>query len=157
VAAASTSTGTTCGSETARGTSRSDHSATVRRCTQEDGSSYGYGDLTVTSRGVWGTSTCTCWSGGKDRKTTAAGARANFVFDSAGPVAVVMEKAANRGKAKVLVDGVLRATIDTHSSTPKHRSVVWTGTLSGAGHTVSVVNSATPARPRIDVDAVLVN
>ncbi|MEO7350677.1 MAG: hypothetical protein ABIR34_03835 [Marmoricola sp.] len=124
---------------------------------QENGSSYGYGDLTVTYQGVWGTSTCTCWSGGKDRKTTAAGARANFVFDSGGPVAVVMEKAANRGKAKVLVDGVLRATIDTYASTATHRSVVWTGTLTGAGHTVSVVNSATPGRPRIDVDAVMVN
>ena len=127
------------------------------RVYQEDGASFGYGDLAVSYSGVWGTSTCTCWSGGKDRKTSAAGARANFTFDSGGPVAVVMEKAPNRGKAKVLIDGVLRATVDTYASTPTHRSVVWTGTLSGAGHTVSVVNSATPGRPRIDVDAVMIN
>ncbi len=124
---------------------------------QEDGSSFGYGNLTVSYSGVWGTSTCTCWSGGTDRKTSAAGARANFTFATGGPVAVIMEKAANRGKAKVLIDGVLRATVDTYASTPQHRSVVWTGTLSGAGHTVSVVNSATPGRPRIDVDAVMIN
>lgn len=125
---------------------------------QEDGSSFEYGGgLTVNYRGVWGTSTCTCWSGGKDRKTTAAGARADFTFEYGGPVAVVMEKAPNRGRAKVLVDGVLRATVNTYASHAEHRSVVWTGTLSGAGQTVSVVNSATRGRPRIDVDAVMIN
>jgi hypothetical protein len=124
---------------------------------QENGASYGYGTLATSYTGFWGTSTCTCWSGGFDRRTVAAGARANFVFPSGGPVALVMEKAPNRGKAKVLVDGVLRRTIDTHAATPTHRSVVWVATLSRARHTVSVVNVATPGRPRIDVDAVMAN
>ena len=124
---------------------------------QETGSSYFLGELTATYTGAWGTSTCTCWSGSKTRWTNAAGARANFVFESGGPVALVMEKAANRGKARILVDGVLRVTIDTYRATPRHRTVVWAATLSRARHTVSVVNSATPGRPRIDVDAVMGN
>jgi len=124
---------------------------------QQDGSSYGYGQLTTSYSGAWATSTCTCWSGGTARRTSTAGARANFVIDSGGPVAVVMEKAANRGKAKILVDGVLRVTVDTYRDMPRHRTVVWAATLSRARHTVSVVNVATPGRPRIDVDAVMVN
>jgi hypothetical protein len=124
---------------------------------QENGTSYGYGTLARTYTGIWGASTCTCWSGGRDRWTNAPGARVNFVLPSGGPVALVMEKAANRGKAKILVDGVLRVTIDTHAATARHRSVVWAATLSSARHTVSVVNAATPGRPRIDVDAVMAN
>ncbi len=124
---------------------------------QENGTSYGYATLARSYTGTWGASTCTCWSGGRDRWTDAAGARVNFVFPDGGPVALVMERAANRGKAKILVDGVLRTTIDTYAATATHRSVVWAGTLTRARHTVSVVNSATPGRSRIDVDAVMEN
>ena len=70
------------------------------------------------------------------------------------PVALVMERAPDRGKARVLVDGVRVATIDTRAASKIHRSVVWTGTLQGA-QTLSVVNLATSGRPRIDVDAVM--
>lgn len=127
---------------------------------QEGGRSYGYFGVTSSYTGTWGVSTCTCWSGGSARRTSAKGARANFTFDYTGPhpVALVMEKAPNRGRAQIYVDGVLRATIDTYSATVKHRSVVWIGTLKTAGrHTVSVVNMATPGRSRIDVDAVMVS
>lgn len=128
---------------------------------QEDGSSFGYGTIGASYSGSWGVSHCECWSGGTARKTTSKGARATFTVDSttAGqPVALVMESAANRGKAQVLVDGVLKATIDTRSSTTKHRRVVWTGTLPSAGqHTVTVVNLATAGRTRIDIDALLVS
>ena len=79
------------------------------------------------------------------------------MFPSGGPVALVMEKASNRGQAKILVDGVLRTTIDTYAATPRHRSVVWAARLTRVRHTVSVVNVGTPGRPRIDVDAVMVS
>ena len=69
-----------------------------------------------------------------------------------------MEKAYNRGRAKVLVDGV-PARDDRHLlASPRHRSVVWTGTLyRGGAHRHAWSNAATPGRPRIDVDAVMIN
>lgn len=73
------------------------------------------------------------------------------------PVALVMEKARGRGRAQVLVDGRLVATIDTLASAPVHRSVIWAGNVPAGVHTVSVVNPATSGRPRIDVDAFMVS
>jgi hypothetical protein len=123
---------------------------------QEDGSSYGYGGVTTSYTGTWGVSHCLCFSAHTTRYSTADGATARFTFDHAGPVGLVMEKAPNRGRIQILVDGVLRASPDTYAATPEHRSVVWIGTLQGAGsHTVTVVNQATPGRPRVDVDAML--
>jgi hypothetical protein len=123
---------------------------------QEDGSSYGYGGVTTSYTGTWRISHCLCWSAHATRYSTTEGATATFTFDHAGPVGLVMEKAPNRGRIQVLVDGVLRASPDTYSATPTHRSVVWIGTLRGSGtHTVTVVNLATSGRPRVDVDAML--
>ncbi|HVQ88200.1 MAG TPA: hypothetical protein VMT88_08460 [Actinomycetes bacterium] len=127
---------------------------------QENGESYGYGTLASAYSGTWNTSTCQCWSGGTTRKTTARGATAKFTFDFSGgkhPVALVMERAPDRGKAQILVDGVFQETIDTYAASPKHRSVVWVGKLPSGVHSVTVVNLATTGRPRIDVDAVLVS
>jgi hypothetical protein len=124
---------------------------------QQDGLSYRYGNLDVTTSGRWAVSTCACWSAGTALKTSSKGARITFAMPADTtryPVALVMERAPDRGRARVLVDGVRVATIDTHARTRIHRSVVWTGTLQGS-HTLSVVNVATAARPRIDVDAVL--
>jgi hypothetical protein len=125
---------------------------------QEDGSSYGYGGVTTSYTGTWRLSRCTCWSGHTTRKSFTKGATATFTFDQAGPVGLVMEKAPDRGRIRILVDGVLRASPDTYSATRKHRSVVWIGTLRGSGsHTVTVKNLATAGRPRVDVDAMLVS
>jgi len=104
--------------------------------------------------GQWGTSHFRGFSAGTTRFNSTAGARAAFQVDG-GPVAVVMEKAANRGSAKILVDGVLRATVDTSSPTTMHRQVVWQALLPAGRHTVKVVNSATAGHPRIDLDLVL--
>jgi hypothetical protein len=126
---------------------------------QQDGLSYRYGTLDVTTTGTWGTSRCVCWSAGTTLRSSSSGARIDVTLPEDGlgaafPVALVMERAPDRGKARVLVDGVRVATIDTYASTKIHRSVVWAGTLRGA-HTLSVVNLAPSGRPRIDVDAVM--
>jgi hypothetical protein len=69
-----------------------------------------------------------------------------------------MERAANRGKARVLIDGQAAGTIDTYATTTTHRSVVWTGRIPVEGlHTLSVVNLASEGHERIDIDAVLVS
>lgn len=126
--------------------------------TQENGLSDDELPATIAYRGSWTASSCTCYEGGGTRKTSASGARAVISFDSAAnaPVALVMEKAPNRGRFTLLIDGVNRGTVDTYSSTPLHRVVVWSGRVSSAGHhVVTLVNQATPGRPRIDLDAVL--
>jgi hypothetical protein len=123
---------------------------------QEDGSSYGYGGVTTSYGDTWKLSKCQCWSAHATRYSTAPGARFSFTLDHGGPVGLVMEKAPNRGRIQVLVDGVPRATPDTYSATSEHRSVVWIGTLrSSRSHTITVVNLATPGRPRVNVDALL--
>jgi len=126
---------------------------------QETGVSYGFSGVTSAFTGAWALSKCACWSGGTARRTMQVGARANFTFTYAAerPVALVMEKAPNRGKARIYVDGIPRATVDTFAATPQHRSVVWIGRLPAGRHVVSVANLATAGRPRIDVDAVLVS
>ncbi len=66
-----------------------------------------------------------------------------------------MEMAPNRGKVRIYVDGVLTKTVDTHSATLKHRSVVWAARMAAGVHVVRLVNVGTAGRPRIDLDAVL--
>ena len=129
---------------------------------QENGESYGYGTLETTSSGPWDTSMCTCWSAGSTQKTSSMDAQVTFNFSGAGmtgrhPVALVMERAPNRGQAWILIDGVYQATIDTYASEPTHRSVVWIGKMEMGPHTLTVVNRATVDRPRIDVDAVMIS
>jgi hypothetical protein len=69
-----------------------------------------------------------------------------------------MEKAPNRGKFTLVVDGVNRGTVDTYAASATHRIIVWSGRVSAAGsHTVRITDQATPGRPRIDLDAVLTN
>jgi hypothetical protein len=68
-----------------------------------------------------------------------------------------MAKAADRGVATILIDGAVYTTVDLFAAAPQNRMVVANVTVpqDGQEHTVSVVNQATPGRPRIDVDAVV--
>lgn len=129
--------------------------------TQEDGATPSGFGVSVTYAGTWGTSSCTCWSHGAVRRTTQKGASASITFSTRGanrPVALVMEKAPNRGKFTLVIDGVNRGTVDTFSSVATHRVIVWSGRVPRAGnHVVKIVNQATAGRPRIDFDAVLTN
>ena len=136
------------------------HFQTLPHVFQEDGASFFYGGVTVERSGSWSTTSCFCWSGGKALKSSTAGSEVSFVVqggDAALPVGLVMEKSPDRGKVRVLVDGVAKATVDTFAATKRHRSVVWAGQLPAGEHTVTVVNLATPNRPRVDVDALLVS
>lgn len=131
--------------------------------TQENGWSPADGGIVpaIAYSSGWGTSTCTCWSAGAVRRTTQHGATATITLDTTSPgtaLGLVMEKAPNRGRFTLLVDGVDKGTVDTHATTATHRVIVWSGTLATAGHhVVQLVNQATAGRPRIDLDAVLVN
>ena len=128
---------------------------------QEDGSTVTYyHSVSVSYRGSWLTSNCTCFNAGRAKKTSAAGASATITFsgNTNTAVALVMEKAGNRGRFTVYLDGVNRGTVDTFSSTAAHRVVVWAGRVATSGnHTLRLVNQATAGRPRIDLNAVLIN
>ena len=125
--------------------------------TQEDGWTYGYAGVTLTYSGAWATSTCACWSADRTRKTSQAGAAVEISRDwvEGQPIGLVMEKAPNRGKVRIYVDGVLAKTVDTRSATAVHRSVVWAARMHAGVHVVRLVNAGTAGRPRIDLDAVL--
>jgi hypothetical protein len=133
----------------------------IPEVTQEDGTSNGFTAATISYSGTWLTSSCTCWSHGAVRRTTAKAAAATIGFTTGranSPIGLVMEKAPNRGKFTLVVDGANRGTIDTYAATATHRIIVWAGRVSAAGHhTVTIVNQATAGRPRIDLDAVLTN
>lgn len=125
--------------------------------TQEDGWTYGFTGVTLAYSDGWKTSTCLCWSADHTSNTRRKGAavRISRTFAAGEPVALVMETAPNRGKARIYVDGVFRRTIDTYSPSAVHRVVVWTARMAAGMHVVRVVNAATKGRPRIDLDAVL--
>lgn len=125
--------------------------------TQEDGWTYGYTGVTLAYTGVWRTGTCVCWSADHTSKTRARGAAVEITrtFAEGEPVALVMERAPDRGKVRIFVDGQLRRTLDTSSPVTAHRSVVWTSRMTAGQHVIRVVNLATHGRPRIDLDAVI--
>lgn len=122
---------------------------------QEDGTTAYYDVPAPTYDGTWGTSSCTCWSGGEVARTTEDGATATFTNSTFARVALVMETAPNRGELRVLVNDKERAVVDTYAEASRSRVVVWEGPIDD-GDVVEVENLATPGRPRIDLDAILV-
>lgn len=131
--------------------------------TQDDGTNRGTfgGDGTTISYSAnnWTVSNCTCWSAGTTHKSSTAGAWAKItktVDDTGERLALVMEKAPDRGKFKVIVDGDYKTTVDTYAPTKRHRTIVWQTAFTTKGaHTVKIVNLATAGRPRIDLDVVV--
>lgn len=123
---------------------------------QDDGKDpYGEPVWDVAYIGQWKTVSCSCFSGGTTHATSTAGAKVSFALGGPDRVALVMEKAPNRGAAKVYLDGILKTTVNTHSTTTRHHVIVWQAALSAGSHTLTVVNAATKGYPRIDVDAVI--
>jgi len=101
--------------------------------------------------GAWTSVSDDRFSGGSARFATAAGAKATYSFTGRA-IAWVTTFAPNRGVAKVYLDGVLVATIDTASTTAFHR-VAFAKTWSSSGfHTLRIVVVGTVGRPRVDVD-----
>lgn len=125
--------------------------------TQEDGWTFGYPGVSITYKGTWGTSHCTCWSGDFAAKTTKRGATAviSKEWKKGETVALVMETAPDRGAFAVLVDGTKAATVDTYAAAKTHRVVVWAKRMAAGVHEIRVVNLATTHRQRIDLDAVI--
>ena len=126
---------------------------------QEDGTTYGYDDVAVAYSGTWAKVQAVAASGDALRSTTQAGAKVTVsqAFQQGQRVALVMPKGPQRGAVAVYVDGVHRATVDTYAASVADRSIVWTGRMQAGKHTVTVENLATAGRPRVDVDAFILN
>jgi hypothetical protein len=69
---------------------------------------------------------------------------------------LMMAEGSGRGSFRIYQDGVLKATVSTHTTGNVNRVLVWTSAGLTAGHHVfTVVNLATAGHPRIDDNAAL--
>jgi hypothetical protein len=106
--------------------------------------------------GTWATSTSTTWWGGTARSSSTKGSTATFTFTGKS-IAWVGLKAANRGKANVYVNGMLKATVDLYSATTLRQRIVWSANYStSATRTVTIKVLGTSGRPRMDIDGFIV-
>jgi hypothetical protein len=106
--------------------------------------------------GAWhSTSFAGAW-GGTARYSTAASASATFQCASCQALAWVTDEDSAHGSAKVYIDGVLKATVNTRSSTKLNRVVAYSFQWPSDGaHTLKIVNVATSGHPRVSVDGFL--
>ena len=118
--------------------------------------STGYQEGSASYTGAWHSTNFTGAWGGTASYTTAASASATFHCTSCQALAWVTDEDSAHGSAKVYIDGVLKATINTRSSSKLNRVVAyqfaWT---SNGAHTLKIVNLATTGHPRISVDGFL--
>jgi hypothetical protein len=107
----------------------------------------------ITWKGTWTKVSDPRFSGGSVRYATAAGASMKYSF-SGRAIAWVTTFAPSRGAAKVYLDGVLVATVDTYAATTTFGKVAFAKTWASSGfHTIRIVAVGTAVHPRIDVDA----
>ncbi|HYI22352.1 MAG TPA: M4 family metallopeptidase, partial [Candidatus Limnocylindrales bacterium] len=86
------------------------------------------------------------------RYSKVAGASATFAFNGT-DVAWVSTLGPKRGRAKVYVDNVLRATVDLFAGSVAERRVVFSATgLTAGAHSLRIVVNGTSGRPRVDVN-----
>ena len=108
------------------------------------------GNASIHYAGAWSTSNVPGTYGGSIRSTSAPNASASLTFTGR-EVTWVTSKAANRGVAKVLIDGKQVATVNTYAKTTVRRRVVFTRSFATGGqHTIKVVCSGTKNHPLID-------
>jgi endo-1,3-1,4-beta-glycanase ExoK len=106
--------------------------------------------------GTWSGSTSTMWWGGTARSSSRAGSSATYTFTGRS-IAWVGLKAVNRGKARVYVNGVLKATVDLYSTTTLKQRIVWSiNYATSASRTVRIAVLGTAGRPRVDIDGFIV-
>lgn len=115
----------------------------------------GYQQTSATYTGKWTTTTFVGAWGGTATYSTAKNASATFTCDCDG-IALVTDGASTHGSAQVYIDGVLKATINTQSSTNTNRVVIFKdGWSTDATHTIKIVNLATSGHPRISIDGLI--
>jgi len=105
--------------------------------------------------GTWHTSSSTSYWGGRDRYSSAAGAKASLTFTGRS-FAWVGSVGPTRGYAKVYVNGLLVKTINLGAANNANRRILYTASWSTAkSRTVTIRISGTAGHPRGDVDALI--
>jgi hypothetical protein len=132
-------------------------STTATDCLGNTATSYEYIEPTLAQEGAasfgagWSTSAGAIWSGGSVFQSSKAGASATYSF-SGRLVSLISDKASNRGKVSLSVDGGAATTVNLKGST-LNRVIVWNSKyLSTSGShllTIKVVSG------RVDIDAFL--
>jgi hypothetical protein len=109
----------------------------------------------VTYAGQWRTVKSATMSGRTAHRTSSKNARFTTTFNGGRrPVALVMDKLPDGGKADVYVDGKLRKTVDT-AGHRRHRIVVWQGVFPAGKHTLRVVNRPRAGHRQITFDTLI--
>jgi Concanavalin A-like lectin/glucanases superfamily len=118
--------------------------------------SAGFQEGAASYTGTWrSTSFAGAW-GGTARYSTAASASATFHCASCQAIAWVTDEDSAHGSAKVYVDGVLKTTVNTQSSSTLNRVIAYRFEWANNGaHTLRIVNVATSGHPRVSVDGFL--
>jgi hypothetical protein len=119
--------------------------------------STGYQEGAASYSGTWrSTSFAGAW-GGSVKYSVAPSASATFNCSACRALAWVTDEGSAHGSANVYVDGALKATINTQSSTPLNRVIAYKFEWATPGpHTLKIVNKATSGHPRISVDGFLI-
>ena len=130
------------------------------------------GDVTVRVRGVqdtpsgvltysggWRTRRTAVAYGGTLRTSTTRGSWVRLRFTGS-EVALVSDKARDRGRVRVLIDGVPVAVVDLRASTSSSRRIVFHQRLRPGRHTIEVRTLGSRRQPntgaRVDIDGFLV-
>lgn len=109
-------------------------------------------DPAVTYTGTWATDADPTAIGGSLHQSSTAGSAARLAFTGR-DVAWVAETGPGKGKAKVYVDGVLKATVDLYAATDAPRRIVYRQHWSTAGsHVIRIVVEGTLGRPLVTLD-----
>jgi hypothetical protein len=107
----------------------------------------------IAYRGTWTKEPNPSFSEGTARYSVAAGASARYTFTGRA-IGWVTTPGPTRGAARIYLDGVHVATIDTHAPTTAYRRVAFSRTWSQIGtHTIKIVVVGTCCHPRVDIDA----
>jgi hypothetical protein len=100
----------------------------------------------------WSTARHPSYFGGSVHWTTSAGAKATLIFDG-NRIRWIGPTGPTRGRAKVYIDGRLKATVNLYSARFHARRVIFSSSLADGRHTITIVALATPGRPMVAIDA----
>jgi hypothetical protein len=113
----------------------------------------GYQESAASYTGTWQTANLAAAWRSAAKYTSANSASASFHCTSCRAVAWVTDEDSAHGSARVYVDGVLKGTVNTQSTSPLNRVIAYTfDWATAAPHTLKIVNVATSGHPRITID-----
>jgi hypothetical protein len=113
------------------------------------------GAASVTYSGTWAVQADSGALGAALHWSTESGASLTHGFSARG-VAYVAQRGPDRGRARVMVDGVLVATVDLRAATEQDRRIVWRRHWSVRGdHVIRIVVEGTTGRPTVTADGLL--